>query len=108
MVALPSSPLTIRRDLHDGARYEVAAAAPGLVTLLVIDADGDAAPITVDRAGARQLIEDITLAAGLTPTGPKLGRAGARPRWPDPRGSSSSGCASSSATTRPAPTWSSR
>jgi hypothetical protein len=72
-VALPSSSLTIRRALHDGAGYEVAAPAPGLVTLLAIDADGDTAPITVDRAGARQLIEDITLAAGLAPTAPQLG-----------------------------------
>lgn len=77
MVALPSPPLALRRELHDGAGYELAAAALGVTTLAVHDADADQACIALDRAGARQLIEDLTLAAGLTPTAPQLGRAAA-------------------------------
>lgn len=77
MAALPTPPLTLRRELHDGARYELAAAAPGVTTLAVHDAHAGAACIALDRGAARQLLEDLTLAAGLTPTAPQLGRAAA-------------------------------
>lgn len=59
---------TVHRQLHDGAGYDVTAAAPGVTVLAVRDADGDTAAPAIDRAQARQLIEDIELVAGLRPT----------------------------------------
>lgn len=77
MATLPAAPLSLRRDLHDGARYDLAAPAPGVTTIDLQDADGDEACLALDRAGVRRLIEDLTLVAGLTPTAPQLGRSAA-------------------------------
>lgn len=73
----PTAPLSLHRDLPDGARYDLAAAAPGITTVAIVDPDGDGACIALDRAGVRRLIEDLTLSAGLTPTTPQLGRGAA-------------------------------
>jgi len=68
----PTGTLSVHRELHDGACYDLSAAAPGITALDVQDADGDEACIAIDRLGARRLIEDLTLVAGLTPTGPTV------------------------------------
>lgn len=62
------APLTIHRELHDGARYDLSAAAPGVTALAVCDADGDTACLALDRAALRRLLEDLELVAGLRPT----------------------------------------
>lgn len=65
----------IRRPLHDGAGYALLAAAPGITTIALRDSDGDAAMASTDRAGVRQLIEDLTLIASLAPTASTMDRA---------------------------------
>jgi len=67
----------IRRRLHDGASYELTSLLPGTAGLDLHDTDGDRAVVTFDRAGVRQLIEDLELIAGLRPTGPTVGTAAA-------------------------------
>lgn len=64
--------LTVKRDLHDGASYEVMAALPSITVLTVRDPSGDVVIPAFDRAQVRQLIEDLELVAGLQPTGPKI------------------------------------
>lgn len=62
----------LHRDLHDGAAYDLTAAAPGVTVLCIQDADGDAASPALDRQQVRQLIEDLQLVAGLTATAARL------------------------------------
>lgn len=72
---LPAGSLEVCHDLDDGASYRLAATAPGITTLVVRDAEDDVACVALDRAGARRLIEDIELVAGLRPTAPVVDRA---------------------------------
>lgn len=65
------------RILADGAEYTVSAVEPGITTLAIRDADGDDAAVSLDRAGARRLVDDLELAAGIRPTPPTIGRAAA-------------------------------
>lgn len=74
-IAAPRGTLTVHRPLHDGASYVLTAAAPGVVTLSVSDATDGAATIALERMGARRLIDDLTLVAGLAPTAPLVGLA---------------------------------
>ncbi len=69
--------LSVHRLLHDGASYDLTAAEPGVTVLAVVDADGDLAMPEIDRSQARQLIDDLTLVAGLTPTASAIGKAAA-------------------------------
>lgn len=62
----------IHRPIHDGAEYLVSAPTPGVTALCVQDADGDSATVSFDRSGVRQLIDDLSLVAGFTPTGMTL------------------------------------
>lgn len=68
---------SIRRALEDGAEYDLTDPTSGCVVLDIHDIDGDRAVVTFDRAQARQLIDDLTLVAQLTPTAPTIGRAAA-------------------------------
>lgn len=68
---------TIQRPLPDGASYELCSWSPGNATMTVVDLDGDRAVVTFDRTVARQLIEDVTLIAGLVATAPTVGPAAA-------------------------------
>lgn len=72
MIPASSTPLSIHRQLHDGASYTLTAATPGVTTVAVQDADGDTATLAIDRSQVRQLIEDLQLVAGLTATMARL------------------------------------
>lgn len=65
----------IHRQLPDGASYELCAPDRAHTALSLTDADGDRSVVTLDRAQVRQLIEDLTLVAGLAPTGAIVGPA---------------------------------
>jgi hypothetical protein len=67
----------IQRSLHDGASYEISANVPGYTGILVEDTDAAMTMIHLDRAGVRQLIEDLEAIAGLVPTAPTVGPAAA-------------------------------
>lgn len=67
-----SATLSVRVDLHDGARCDVVSGPLTTTTLALHDADGDDATVSFDRAKARQLIDAITLVAGLAPTGARI------------------------------------
>lgn len=69
--------LSVHREFHDGISYDIIASAPGVTTLSIADADGDRSVPSFDRAGARQLLDDIELVAGLRPTASKLDLAAA-------------------------------
>ncbi len=73
----PAAPRSLRRELPAGACYDLNASAPGITTIDVQDTDGEEACLALDRAGVRRLIEDLTLVAGLAPTGAVMGRAAA-------------------------------
>jgi hypothetical protein len=68
---------TIHRPLHDGADYDLTDPTPGYVGLTIQDAHGDRVVVALDRTRVRQLIDDLTLVAQLTPTSPTIGRAAA-------------------------------
>lgn len=69
--------MEIDRTLRDGASYRLVAE-PGAVTAISVhDPHGDIAVIAIERADVRQLIDDLTQVAGLQPTMPVLGLAGA-------------------------------
>lgn len=64
----PTGSLDINRDLRDGAGYRLTAE-PGYITAITLrDPHGDVACIAIDRIDVRQLIDDLMLVAGLTPT----------------------------------------
>ncbi len=67
--------LSVHRRLPGGGSYTLDALAPGVTTMSIRDADDDLAVLGFDRADVRQLIADLTLVAGLTPTGPTVTRA---------------------------------
>lgn len=71
----PTGTLSVHRRLRGGGSYTLDAAALGVTTLAARDADDDLAVLGFDRAEVRQLIADLTLVAGLTPTGPTVTRA---------------------------------
>ncbi len=75
--AAPVGTFALHRELPGGGRYDLTAASPGVTTLGLRDHDNDAALVSLDRAGVRRLIEDLTLVAGLAPTGAVMGRAAA-------------------------------
>lgn len=63
---------TIHIDLYDGASCDVIAAQVGATTLIIRDADGDEATVSVDRDKARRIVDAILLVAGLTPTASRV------------------------------------
>lgn len=71
---------TLHRDLHDGGCYELTALNVGGVSYLALvlaDADGDRAVVTLDREQQRRLIGDVTDLGGLQQTPATLGAAAA-------------------------------
>jgi len=73
----PTGTLDINRELRDGAGYRLTAEPGSITAITVRDPHGDVACIAIDRIDIRQLIDDLTLVAGLRPTPSAMGLAGA-------------------------------